>query len=142
MSIYVIEVDCFWTYTYIVPPQFESDLSELNDFNNLSDVNELGMGMGELGGGESLMGSFGTTDLQKSCLLGYSLAQRFQLFMMFFFSFCLFYCAYNVVQSCLFCPMTLARKLVITLCGLDRQSSVGVAAYLDKFNKTLPDDYV
>ena len=87
------------------------------------------------------MGSLCATDLQKACLLGYSLAQRFQLFMLLFLS-CSFYCAYNVVELCLFCPMILARKLVITLCGLGRQSSVGVVTYLDKFNETLPDDYI
>lgn len=38
--------------------------------------------------------------------------------------------------------MILARKLVITLCGLGGQSSVGVVTYLDKFNETLPDDYI
>lgn len=31
------------------------------------------------------MGPLCTTDLQKACLLGYSLAQRFQLFMLLFF---------------------------------------------------------
>ena len=42
---YVIEVDWFRTQIYIVLPQFDSDLSKLNNCNNLSDVNEWGMGM-------------------------------------------------------------------------------------------------
>lgn len=75
------------------------------------------------------MGFLSTADLQKSCLLGYCLVQRFQLFMLFF--------SFLFVLLCLQC---FTNMLILTNDSYQEisynsmwigQAELGVAAYLD-----------